>query len=86
MPSPLVKALPEEPLVHLAWDGWWIVARRRGDLYVAPVPPVHRAHHGDFILGDLRTVAACAHGAPTRGAAQVKANDLYPYAAFRKAA
>jgi hypothetical protein len=41
---------------------------------------------GDFIMGDLRTVSSCAHGAPTRAAAQAKANALYPYANFRRAA
>lgn len=75
-----------EGRVHKAWDGWWIVARRHGDLYVAPVPPVHRAYHGDVAMGDLRTVAGHAHGFQTREAALVAANDLYPYVDFRRAA
>jgi RecB family exonuclease len=85
MPSPLNAARFDAPLVHAA-QGRWVVARKRGNLYVAPVPPEQRERYGDFIMGDLHTVAGIVLGFSTREAALTAANDLYPYAAFYRAA
>lgn len=85
MPSPLKAARFDAPLVHPA-RGRWVVARKRGDLYVAPVPPEQRGQHGDFIMGDLATVASIVLGFASREAALTAANDLYPYADFYRAA
>lgn len=85
MPSPLSAARFDAPLVHPA-QGRWVVARKRGDLYVAPVPPEQRGRYGDFVMGDLPTVAGIVLGFTSREAAMSAANDLYPYADFHRAA
>jgi len=86
MPSPLKATRFDTPLVHLAQKGRWVVARKRGDLYVAPVPPAQRSHYGDFVMGDLPTVAGIVLGFTSREAAMSAANDFYPYADFHRAA
>lgn len=74
-----------EALVVQVPDGRWLVAYRRGDLYVAPVHIVHRLYHGNVLVTDsLREVAACGYGFTHRKDALAKARDLYPYIGFRK--
>lgn len=76
-----------EDLVLQVPDGRWMVAYRRGDLYVAPVHTVHRFYHGNVVVtASLRDVAACGYGFTHHRDALAKARDLYPYIGFRKGA
>jgi len=80
-------ASPYDALVHEVHRGWWVVAEKRGEVFVAPIAQVHRAHCGDFAIGpDLRSVAAWAHGSESRAEALSLARDLFPYAGLRDAA
>lgn len=78
---------PYDAFVHEAYRGWWVVAAKRGDVFIAPIVPVHRTHCGDFAIGaDLRAVATWAHGNESRAAALDRARALFPYAGLRDAA